>query len=89
MAHPTPPDPDVLALVRLNDKYPDWKVWRSFDERGRPAAWVATNKTAGSDIAPTLHADTAEKLEAQLKNPGYAHGLAHADAVARRRGELL
>ncbi|MBB6174198.1 hypothetical protein HNR23_004258 [Nocardiopsis mwathae] len=82
-------DPDRPVIDRLNDRYPDWKVWRSVDEHGQPAAWLASNKTAGPEFAPTLHADTADKLEAQLKDPGHAHGLAHADAVTRRRGERL
>ncbi|GAA1980436.1 hypothetical protein GCM10009799_01970 [Nocardiopsis rhodophaea] len=82
-------DPDRPVIDQLNDKYPDWKVWRSVDDQGRPAAWLATNKTAGSEFAPTLHADSAEQLEAQLQNPGHAHGLALADLPRGERGEHL
>ncbi|MFC7326285.1 hypothetical protein [Marinactinospora rubrisoli] len=59
----------------MNAEYPNWNVWRSVDDLGRPAAWVATNRTRDSLFAPTLHGDTAEKLEQQLRNPPLAAGL--------------
>ncbi|WP_017623195.1 hypothetical protein [Nocardiopsis chromatogenes] len=54
---------------RLNTAYNGrWRVWRSRDDKGRPAAWVATN-IGVPGAAPTLHETTPERLEAQMKNP--------------------
>ncbi|MUL39705.1 hypothetical protein FZ103_00670 [Streptomonospora sp. PA3] len=67
-------DDDQATLERLNRQYPNWKVWRSKDDRGRPAAWVATNKRGHDSVcAPTLHEPTAAKLEAQLQAPPLRH----------------
>ncbi|GAA3730377.1 hypothetical protein HDA32_005982 [Spinactinospora alkalitolerans] len=65
---------DDGTLERLNREYPNWRVWRSRDDRGRSAAWVATNRTPGSPWAPTLHGDDAGLLEAQLQDPPPAYG---------------
>ncbi|TQN31154.1 hypothetical protein FHX37_1046 [Haloactinospora alba] len=62
------------TLERLREDYPGWRIWRS--RRGtRPAGWVATSLTPQDGRAPTLHADTAEELELQLKNPPMGIGL--------------
>ncbi|MDT0303545.1 hypothetical protein [Streptomonospora wellingtoniae] len=52
-----------------------WRVWRSVDERGRHAAWCATNLDPASDRVPTLHATTLVGLARQLDNPPQAVGL--------------
>ncbi|MFC7330837.1 hypothetical protein [Marinactinospora rubrisoli] len=56
------------TLRRLQETYPGWRIWRSRDHYGRPAAWLASN-CGVPGAAPTLHGDTAEKLEAQLQSP--------------------
>ncbi|MDA2809622.1 hypothetical protein O4J56_03120 [Nocardiopsis sp. RSe5-2] len=54
---------------RLNTTFDGrWRVWRSRDDQGRPAAWVATNIGVPGAV-PTLHETTPERLEAQMKNP--------------------
>ncbi|GAA1766318.1 hypothetical protein [Streptomonospora arabica] len=51
-----------------HDRY--WRVWRSVDDHGRPAAWCASKKAgAPEEWAPTLHAPTLAALEAQMASP--------------------
>ncbi|MFW5415359.1 hypothetical protein J0910_01655 [Nocardiopsis sp. CNT-189] len=73
-----PVPPDEAALRRLNTEHAGkWRVWRSLDDRGRPAAWVATNLGVPG-AAPTLHETTPERLEARMQAPppGFAGPLA-------------
>ncbi|MBB4931869.1 hypothetical protein F4561_002689 [Lipingzhangella halophila] len=55
------------TLARLRREYPGWRIRRSRNGY-RLAGWVATN-LRDDDRAPTLHGDTAEELEQQLKDP--------------------
>lgn len=64
-----PLTPEDAALRRLNAEHAGlWRIWRSSDEHGRPAAWVATN-IGVPRAAPTLHETSLERLEARLKSP--------------------
>ena len=66
---------DQQALDRLNAAHAGrWRIWRSRDEYGRPAAWVASNHGAPGASA-TLHAPTAAELEALLAAPPPGAGL--------------
>ncbi|GAB3210942.1 hypothetical protein ACQEU5_07900 [Marinactinospora thermotolerans] len=68
--------PDEATLRRLNAEHTGrWRVWRSLDEHGRPAAWVATNLGAAG-AAMTLHETTPERLEEQMNAPPPAYGRA-------------
>ncbi|MDA2810341.1 hypothetical protein O4J56_06790 [Nocardiopsis sp. RSe5-2] len=60
---------DQELLNQLNAAYHGrWRIWRSVGEDGAPAAWVATN-IGVTDAAPTLHATTPERLQAELESP--------------------
>jgi|SRR5690606_4225572 len=66
---------DQQKLGRLNAAHAGrWKIWRSRDEYGRPAAWIASN-TGVPGASATLHAATAAELEALLAAPPPGAGL--------------
>ncbi|WP_046470345.1 hypothetical protein [Allosalinactinospora lopnorensis] len=78
-------DGEAATLARLNLDYPGWHCWRTH-ERGRLRAWCASNKDPGSDRAPTLHGDTADQLEAQLKDPPRKRGRTIAELIGLEAG---
>ncbi len=53
---------EAQELSRLQADYPDYRVWRT--ER----YWMASALVDG--VAPTLLEETADALEARLRNPG-------------------
>ncbi|WP_017623711.1 hypothetical protein [Nocardiopsis chromatogenes] len=64
-----PVEPDESIRRWLNVAHAGrWHIWRSVDDRGRPAAWVATNLGV-SGAAPTLHETTPERLKAAMGDP--------------------
>ncbi|GAA3739008.1 hypothetical protein [Salinactinospora qingdaonensis] len=69
----TIPEHENDELARLSTEFPGWHIWRSVDKHGNTAAWVATNRR-DDGYSPTLHEDTAERLETVLRHPprGYA-----------------
>ena len=60
---------DAQIPADLEHRFPGWRIWRTRDDRGRPAGWAATRTTA-DDVEPTLHATTAEGLAELLSAPG-------------------
>ncbi|MBB6172897.1 hypothetical protein HNR23_002957 [Nocardiopsis mwathae] len=52
-------------LAALRHDFPRWRIYRSRNPDGSPAAWVASNITPGHRVAPILCAGTPAGLRAQ------------------------
>lgn len=65
-------DEDVDRLRR--DCPPRWRVWRAVRSDGSLGMWMTNPPPARTDLAPTLMAESAAGLRAQMADPGPRFG---------------
>ncbi|WP_017595950.1 hypothetical protein [Nocardiopsis potens] len=84
------PEAPADDLVRLQGRFPAWRIWRTHDEHGRHDGWIATRR-ADDEVEPTVVADSATELAARLIRPAKRVGrgltCSQIEAIGQRLAE--
>jgi hypothetical protein len=60
-------DDGVAAeIAAIEAAYPGWRIWRPKRRDDQPSSWAATRRDESAGVHPTVMANTAELLRAEL-----------------------